>query len=123
MSASYVESETLLDRALNVIPLGAQTFSKSITQLPRGVSPFFATRAKGQKVWDADGNAYVDFVNALAAITIGHADPEITAAAERQMQNGTIFSLSHPPEAEVAERPEWSAAARSRCSALMPPMI
>ena len=66
MSIRYARSEQQLARASRTIPLGAQTFSKSITQYPFGVSPYFAARAKGSKVWDVDGNEYTDFVNALA---------------------------------------------------------
>ena len=45
----YEKSEELLDSALKIIPLGSQTFSKSITQLPFGVSPYFVEKAKGFK--------------------------------------------------------------------------
>ena len=100
---SYVNSEAMLDRALRSIPLGSQTFSKSYTAYPRGVSPFFIQRAEGAKAWDVDGNEYLDFVNGLAAVTLGHCDPDVTAAVEKQLKDGTIFTLAHPLEIEVAE--------------------
>jgi len=100
----YAASEALLARARRTIPLGAQTFSKSVTQLPFGVSPYFAARAKGSTLWDEDGNAYVDFCNALCAVTLGYADPDVNAAAHAQIDQGAVFSLSHRLEAEVAER-------------------
>ena len=46
MSERYRQSEELLARALRTIPLGSQTFSKSLTQYPRGVSPFFIERGQ-----------------------------------------------------------------------------
>jgi glutamate-1-semialdehyde 2,1-aminomutase len=104
MSVRYQASEAHLERARSVIPLGAQTFSKSVTQYPLGVSPFFAVRGKGSRLWDVDGNEYLDFVNALCSITIGYADPDITAAVAAQLNDGTIYSLSHPLETAVAER-------------------
>jgi glutamate-1-semialdehyde 2,1-aminomutase len=100
----YAASEDWLERARAVIPLGAQTFSKSVTQLPHGVSPYFARRAEGCRIEDVDGNSYLDFVNALAAVTLGYGDPDVTAAATRQLRDGVVFSLSHRLEAEVAER-------------------
>jgi glutamate-1-semialdehyde 2,1-aminomutase len=103
MTARYARSEALLDRARRTIPLGAQTFSKSITQFPFGVSPYFAARAEAGHVWDADGNRYVDMVNALAAVTLGHCDPDVTAAVTDQLGKGVIFSLSSELEADVAE--------------------
>jgi glutamate-1-semialdehyde 2,1-aminomutase len=101
---SYVRSEEMLERALKVIPLGAQTFSKSYTQYPRGASPFFVSRAEGARVWDVDGHEYIDFNNALCSVTLGHVDPDVTAAVAEQLEKGTIFSLSSEVEIEVAER-------------------
>jgi glutamate-1-semialdehyde 2,1-aminomutase len=103
MSTRYLNSETYLARARKTIPLGAQTFSKSITQYPLGVSPFFIARALGSHSWDVDGNEYIDFINALCSVTLGYADSDVNAAVRDELQNGTIFSLSHPLEAEVAE--------------------
>jgi glutamate-1-semialdehyde 2,1-aminomutase len=100
----YTKSEALLARAEKVIPLGAQTFSKSRTQFPHGISPYFADRAKGSRVWDADGNEYLDLINALCSVTLGHCDDEVSAAVAKQLERGTIFSLSSELEIEVAEK-------------------
>lgn len=104
MSKRYNRSEKMLERTLKTIPLGSQTFSKSKTQFPYGVSPYFVTRGKGSHVWDVDGNEYVDFINSLAAVTLGYNDPDVTAAVRSQLKDGVIFSLPHPIEAEVAEK-------------------
>lgn len=98
----YARSEEMLDETLKVIPLASQTFSKSLTQYPRGVSPFFIQRGEGATVWDVDGNAYTDFNNGLCAVTLGHADPDVNAAVVEQLKDGTTYSLAHPLEAEVA---------------------
>tara|TARA_B100001063_G_C16737768_1_gene542973 strand:+ start:13 stop:1287 length:1275 start_codon:yes stop_codon:yes gene_type:complete len=100
----YKKSEKLLERALKSIPLGSQTFSKSLTQYPRGASPFFIEKGKGAKVWDVDGNEYIDFINSLAAVTIGYCDKDIDRAVQNQMKNGITFSLPHMLEMEVAEK-------------------
>ncbi len=100
----YTSSEDLLKRALRVIPLGAQTFSKSLTQYPRGAAPFFATHAKGSRTWDVDGNEYIDFNSALCAVTLGHCDADINAAVAAQLEKGTIFTISSELEIEVAEK-------------------
>jgi glutamate-1-semialdehyde 2,1-aminomutase len=101
---NYKKSEKLLDRALESIPLASQTFSKSLTQYPRGVSPFFIEKGKGAKVWDVDGNEYIDFVNSLAAVTLGYCDKNVDEAVQKQMKNGVTFSLPHRLEMEVAEK-------------------
>jgi glutamate-1-semialdehyde 2,1-aminomutase len=103
MYKSFMHSEELLERALKAIPLGTQTFSKSYTQYPRGVSPYFAMRGQGCRLWDVDGNEYVDFVNALASVTLGYGDPDVDKAVRAQLEDGVIFTLSHPLETEVAE--------------------
>jgi glutamate-1-semialdehyde 2,1-aminomutase len=103
MSERYKKSEELLERALRVIPLGSQTFSKSFTQYPLGVSPYFIERGEGGHVWDADGNEYVDFVNGLCAVTLGYGDPDVTSAVKGQLDSGVIFTLPHPLEMRVAE--------------------
>lgn len=104
MTLRYQQSEQLLERARKVIPLGAQTFSKSVTQFPFGASPYFAERGKGSRLWDVDGNEYIDFVNALASVTLGYADDDVNGAVHKQIDDGTIFSLSHRLEIEVAEK-------------------
>jgi glutamate-1-semialdehyde 2,1-aminomutase len=100
----YARSEELLARALKTIPLGTQTFSKSITQYPLGVSPYYITKGEGSRVWDADGNEYVDFINGLLAVLLGYRDPDVTTAVEAQLEDGVLFTLPHPIEIEVAER-------------------
>ena len=94
----------MLERALKSIPLGSQTFSKSITAYPEGVSPHFIKRGEGSHVWDVDGNEYIDFVNGLASITLGYNDPDVTGAVKVQLEEGTIFSLPHEIEIKVAEK-------------------
>lgn len=103
MSERYRRSEELLDRALRSIPGGTQTFSKSITQFPREVSPFYMQRALGSRTWDVDGNEYIDLISALCSVTLGHRDPDVTAAVRDQLEDGVILSLPHPIEVEVAE--------------------
>ena len=100
----FSESESLLDRALKVIPNGTQTFSKSHTCYPRGVSPFYADKASGAHLVDVDGNGYIDFTSGLTAIILGYNDADITAAiTEQALFSGVIFSLPHKLEIEVSE--------------------
>ncbi len=104
MIEDFSRSVMLLERALETIPLGAQTFSKSMTQFPRNVSPYFASHGKGSTLVDVDGNRYLDFINALASVLLGYADDEVNAAVREQLDKGVTFSLSHELEIEVAER-------------------
>ncbi|MDD2859397.1 MAG: aminotransferase class III-fold pyridoxal phosphate-dependent enzyme, partial [Candidatus Nanopelagicales bacterium] len=98
----YQRSLVQLAAAERVIPLGAQTFSKSRTQYPVGAAPLFAQRARGSRMWDVDGHEYVDLVSSLGAVVLGYGDEEIAEAVVRQLADGVTLSLSHPLEEQVA---------------------
>ncbi len=100
----YDESEHWLHRAESSIPLGSQTFSKSRTQYPVGISPLYASKAKGAHIWDIDGNKYIDYVNALACVTLGYGDAGIERAIKKQLSSGISMSLPGKLEAIVAEK-------------------
>ena len=89
----YRKSIEHLNRAENTIPLGSQTFSKSRTQYPVGVSPLYASKARGAKIWDVDGNEYIDLVSALASVTLGYGDKGVEKAVRRQLTRGVSMSL------------------------------
>ncbi len=102
-SGALAASKSLKQRASLRIPGCSQTFSKGPTQFVQGVAPSFLVRGKGCRVWDADGNEFLDLGMALGAALLGYADPDVDAAVARQMADGTVFSLPHPLEVEVAE--------------------
>lgn len=99
----YDESEKQLIRAEKTIPLGSQTFSKSRTQYPVGISPLYISKAKGAHVWDVDGNKYIDLVNSLASVSLGYGDKDVSRAVRKQLKKGVSFSLPGVLESEVAE--------------------
>lgn len=99
----YAQSLKQLEKAERVIPLGAQTVSKSRLTLPPGIAPLYSTRADGCKIWDVDGNEYIDLIAGLAAVNIGYGDKEIGDAVIAQVPNGVTISLAHPIEEEVAQ--------------------
>src|SRR5258706_7503129 len=101
---ALAKSQELLERARKVIPAASQTMSKSPSQWVQGVAPSFIARGLGGRVWDVDGNEYIDFPMALGPVMLGHAYPEVNEAIERQLRDGITFTLPHPLEVEVAER-------------------
>ena len=100
----YATSQALLERAEKTIPLGSQTFSKSRIQYPENNAPLFLSHGEGGRVWDVDGNEYVDLVSGLLPIVLGYRDPDVDAALRRQLSAGITFSLATELEAELAER-------------------
>ena len=100
---SFKESNNLLERSLEIIPLGSQTFSKSHYSLPSGAAPLFLERGRGTYVVDVDGNEYIDLVNGLLCVSLGYCDEGVNKAISEQLDNGISFSLPHKLEVEVAE--------------------
>jgi glutamate-1-semialdehyde 2,1-aminomutase len=101
---SFSQSLQVLDRALCTIPLAAQTFSKCHEQLPQPLSPLFLTHGNGGRVWDVDGNEYVDLGCGLLSVLLGHRDADVDAAISRQLDRGISFTLPTSLEADLAER-------------------
>lgn len=104
MTSRYQQSMQLSARAEQSIPLGSQTFSKSRLSFPYGAAPLFIERGQGARVWDVDGNEYLDFASGLLAISLGYCDADVNQAVIEQLQLGSIFSLPHRLETEVAEQ-------------------
>ena len=93
-------SRALFARANAVSPGGVQGEGRSATPYP-----LFMTRAQGSRIWDVDGNEYVDFHNSFGAVLLGHNDARINAAVVRAMsEHGVSFSAANPLEVELAER-------------------
>src|SRR5579871_5661602 len=98
------QSDAWFARSRKVIPGCSQTFSKGYTQYVLGAAPIFLERGKGCRVWDVDGNEYIDFVQGLLPNILGYAHEDVNAAAAAQLANGHSFSLPHPLEVQLAER-------------------
>jgi len=99
----FDNSNKHLVRAEKTIPLGSQTFSKSRTQYPVGISPLYASKVDGPHLWDVDGNKYIDLVSSLASITLGYNDPGVNKAVFKQLNKAVGMSLPSILEAEVSE--------------------
>jgi glutamate-1-semialdehyde 2,1-aminomutase/spore coat polysaccharide biosynthesis protein SpsF len=93
----------LLARARAVIPSATQTFSKGPTQYVEGVAPAFLARGSGCRVWDVDGNEYIDLLMGLGPLILGHSFAPVNEAVTTQLTEGTLFTLPHPLEVELSE--------------------
>ena len=101
---SILESELLWARAQGLIPAGTQTLAKGPGQYVNGVAPKYLYRGRGARVWDPDGNEYLDLSMAIGPVVLGYAHPAVNLAVKRQLDDGITFSLMHPLEVELAER-------------------
>ncbi|NOT09138.1 MAG: aminotransferase class III-fold pyridoxal phosphate-dependent enzyme [Gemmatimonadales bacterium] len=97
------ESERLWGRSIGLIPSGTQTLAKGPGQFVSGVAPKYLRRGKGARVWDVDGNEFLDLCMAIGPVVLGYGDPAVDAAIREQLEDGITFSLMHPLEVEVAE--------------------
>jgi glutamate-1-semialdehyde 2,1-aminomutase len=95
-------SESLSDKAHRLIPGGSHTYAKGDDQWPSN-APRFLVRGKGCRVWDTDGREFIEYGMGLRSVTLGHAYPEVVAAAFAQMQLGSNFNRPNPIEIDCAE--------------------
>lgn len=98
------KSMELWARAEQVISGGSQTASKRATAYALGAFPAYAERSKGCRVWDVDGNEYIDYLLALGPITLGYCYDAVDEAIREQLAKGIIWGLLSPLEVECAER-------------------
>lgn len=94
-------SSRLFERALRLIPGGVNSPVRAFGSV--GGTPRFIARAKGAKLWDADGNPYIDAVGSWGPMIMGHAHPEVLAAIAEAMHDGTSFGAPTERELELAE--------------------
>jgi len=97
------ESRRLRERAHRIIPGGAHTYAKGDDQYPVE-APGFIARGSGARVWDVDGNEFIEYGAGLRAVTLGHAFAPVVEAALRAMRKGTNFVRPASIEVEAAER-------------------
>jgi glutamate-1-semialdehyde 2,1-aminomutase len=99
---SFECSDALRDVAHRLIPGGAHTYAKGDDQYPV-LAPGFIARGRGCRVWDVDGNEFIEFGMGNRAVGIGHAYPRVTEAAARALAGGCNFTRPSPLEVECAE--------------------
>jgi glutamate-1-semialdehyde 2,1-aminomutase len=94
-------SEELFARGKRVIPGGVNSPVRAFGAV--GGTPRFIERGEGCRVFDVDGNAYIDYVGSWGPLILGHADPDVLRAAGEAMARGTSFGAPTQREVELAE--------------------
>jgi len=97
-----LNSQKLFARAQRVTPGGVNSPVRAFGQV--GGTPRFLQRGEGARVWDVDGNTYVDMVGSWGPLILGHAHPRVTAALRAAIEAGTSFGAPTAPEVDLAER-------------------
>ncbi len=98
---THTQSEKLFAEALNYIPGGVNSPVRAFRAV--GGQPFFVNRAKGARVWDVDGNEYIDYVCTWGPAILGHAHPKIISAVKTAAEHGTSFGIPNPLEVTMAK--------------------
>ncbi len=96
-------SNALYERARTLIPAATQTLAKGPGQYVRGVAPKYLKRGKGARVWDVDGNEFIDYQMGIGPLSLGYCYDGVDRAIAEQLRDGITFSMMHPLEVEVAE--------------------
>ena len=101
-SMNTVQSEKLFQKACNIMPGGVNSPVRAFKSV--GGNPLFFKKAKGSRVWDVDGNVYIDYVGSWGPLIFGHAHPQIVEALKRQAELGTSYGAPTELEIELAEK-------------------
>lgn len=99
--ATDTASRQLMARARELFPGGVNSPVRAFGGV--GGEPFVVERGAGSRIWDVDGNEYIDFVLSWGPLVLGHAPPAVLAALEETMQRGTSFGIPTELELRLAE--------------------
>jgi len=115
----FAQSAALLERADKVVPGGIHGH-QTPAMLVRGEQPYFYERADGCRIWDVDGNEYIDFMCSYGPIVLGHHHAAVDEAALAQWRKGDCFNGPSRLWVELAERlvaitpfADWAAFAKN----------
>jgi glutamate-1-semialdehyde 2,1-aminomutase len=101
MPSRSEKSKQLYRRTLNLLIEGSSSSSRGPANY--GEYPLFMQRGSGSRIWDADGNEYVDWMMGFGALPLGHAHPDVTRAIAEAAATGAHFATATEIEIEVAE--------------------
>ena len=94
------KSDALYEDALNCIPGGVNSPVRACKSV--GKDPLFIERADGSLIYDADGNAFIDYVGSWGPMILGHRHPAVIEAIRNVLQKGTSFGAPTDLEVELA---------------------
>jgi glutamate-1-semialdehyde 2,1-aminomutase len=98
----YRESARAFAEACRVLPGGVNSPVRAFGGVD--VSPVFVAAAKGSKIFDIDGNEYIDYVGSWGPMILGHAHPSVIAAVEAAARKGTSFGAPTLAETSLAQK-------------------
>lgn len=98
---NHEKSENLYKKALGFMPAGVNSPVRAFKNV--GMSPIFIERAEGGKIYDADGNQYIDYVCSWGPCILGHAYPAVIESVKKACESGLTFGACHRGEIELAE--------------------
>ena len=101
MSLKHEHSDKLWHEALEKLPGGVNSPVRAFRGV--GGTPFFTQRAKGSRLWDVDGNEYIDYVCSWGPMILGHAPAKIVKAVQEAAKDGTSFGTPNPREVRLAQ--------------------
>jgi glutamate-1-semialdehyde 2,1-aminomutase len=102
LMTNNARSAEIMARARGRFPGGVNSPVRAFRGV--GGEPFVAARGKGARVWDADGNEYIDYVLSWGPLVLGHAPEVVLEALAKVMQDGTSFGMPTEREVDLADK-------------------
>ena len=100
---SYEQSQALFNRAVNVIPCGVPGHMSPAVNIPASAYPIYAARSEGARLWDVDGNEFIDYMCGYGPMILGYRNPVVDEAARRQGEEADLTMCASPRMVELAE--------------------
>ena len=99
---SYKNSKEIYDKAVKFIPGGVNSPVRAFKSVHRE-APIFVKKAKGSKLWDEDGNEYIDYICSWGPMILGHNFKNVIEGVREEIENGSSYGLPTKLEVELAE--------------------
>ena len=97
---TFKASKRLYDKAASLMPGGVNSPVRAFKAV--GLNPLFIKKAKGSRIYDVDGNSFIDYVLSWGPMILGHAHPRVVKALKKAVENGTSYGAPTALEVELA---------------------
>lgn len=97
----YEKSQELFNEAVDLLPGGVNSPVRAFNSV--NIDPIYMEEGKGSKIYDVDGNEYIDYVLSWGPLILGHADDQVVGQLKEVLEKGTSFGANVEYENKLAK--------------------